>query len=344
MNKLRIYIATICLIALGAVSCDVLNLNPDYENNPEDTFEALWKTFDEHYGGFMTKSVDWDSMYDEIRPEITTNTNSEELYEHCVQLLGSLQDPHVLLVPVGTGLPTFWGGRYGRIDTVRDFNLDVVKENYLTEPKETANLFQYDMMDGNVGYVYINHFGYGEGVTSNEFAEVLNELKDTKGMIIDLRGGSGGEDIAGKAIASRFADKEYHYMNTRVKAGPAHDDFTDPVKWYVHPEGDFQYTKPVIILTNVQTLSARETFLLAMRVLPNVSQMGDTTAGGFSNSNPGELPNGWGYTISVGEWTDGNGISYEGKGIPPDVYFKSTRSELLAGKDALLELAQEKLQ
>ncbi|MCI4668218.1 MAG: S41 family peptidase [Bacteroidia bacterium] len=339
----RIYFFVLTLLAMLMVSCEIMNLKSEYSDNAEDTFEALWKSFDEHYGGFMVKSVNWDSMYEEVQPSISEGISEEELYEQLVRLLSPLEDPHVALVPVGSNLPTFWGGRYGRIDTIRDFNLDVVKENYLSSFKETKNLFLYDVMEGNVGYVHIKHFGFGEGVTENEFDEVLDELKETKGMIIDLRGGSGGEDIAGKVIASRFADKSYHYMNTRVKAGPAHDDFTDAEQWFIQPEGPFQYHKPVIILTNVQTLSARETFLLAMRVLPNVTQIGDTTAGGFSNANPGELPNGWGYAISVGEWTDGEGVSFEGRGIPPDFYLKSNRAELLMGKDALLEYAHAQL-
>jgi len=49
--------------------------------------------------------------------------------------------------------------------------------------------------------------------------------------------------------------------------------------------------------------------------------------------------NGWYYTICPQkiEWKDGK--SYEGIGLPPDIYVKNTPSEMAGGQDKTLEAA-----
>jgi len=172
---------------------------------------------------------------------------------------------------------------------------------------------------------------------------VLEALKETKGLVIDVRGGYGGEDVAGKFIAGHFTTKSYPYMKTKVKSGPGEEDFTPVETWRVEKEGDEQYLKPIVVLTHRFTISARETFCLAMRPLEQVSFVGDTTAGAFSNQINREMPNGWGYSLSIGEWTDAGGNSFEGIGIHPDVLVQNQEEDLLKGTDKALEAAMDLL-
>jgi C-terminal processing protease CtpA/Prc len=80
---------------------------------------------------------------------------------------------------------------------------------------------------------------------------------------------------------------------------------------------------------------------MAMRGLSNVTFVGDTTAGSFSNQINRELPNGWAYSISIGQWVDGDGISYEGIGLAPDLLVQNKKDDVLSGKDEALEKAIE---
>lgn len=57
----------------------------------------------------------------------------------------------------------------------------------------------------------------------------------------------------------------------------------------------------------------------------------------ISNQINRELPNGWGYSISIGQWTDENNVSYEGVGLAPDVVVQNKRQDILNGKDEALE-------
>ena len=92
-------------------------------------------------------------------------------------------------------------------------------------------------------------------------------------------------------------------------------------------------------MTNRSTVSAGETLALAMRTLPQLSTVGDTTQGAFSNAITRELPNGWLYSLSIGDWRAADGTSYEGIGLPPDTVVHNEVQELRNGIDRVLDTA-----
>ena len=86
---------------------------------------------------------------------------------------------------------------------------------------------------------------------------------------------------------------------------------------YLEPTGKRQFLGPVAVLTNRRTFSAAESFVLAMRTLPQVTLVGDTTGGGSGNPLFREMPNGW--SLSVSRWLERapDGTTHEGRGIGP---------------------------
>ena len=325
------------------MSCEKYIFGLEYDNDPEGNFEALWSEFDQMYGLFKVRGVDWDAVYNQYRPMIDARTTDEELYATFVEMLGLLDDGHVILLPVGTDMPMYTGGPIGRIDTITDFNLDILKSNYLAEPQETDFAILYGWLEEGLGYIHFYNFADGERAFKKEMEPVMDFFREADGLIIDIRGGDGGEDIAGKTVASYFTTERRLYMTTSIKNGPGPDDFTSPEEWYINPQGENTFTNPVILLTNRLTISARETFALAMRTLPQVTTVGDTTAGAFSNLVLRELPNGWGYSMSIGDWRAADGTSYEGVGLPPDEVLQNKRTDVLNGKGEVLERAMELL-
>lgn len=327
------------LISLSALSCEKYIFGLPYENNPEDNFEALWSEFDHLCGTFRVHGVDWDEAYATYRPQVTAETSQEELYRILVEILSLLDDGHTTLIPIGTDLPNYIGGPTGRIDTSSDFSLDILTDNYLPDYQETDFAIRYGWLEAGIGYLYLYSFADGERAFDKEMEPVMDYFKDAKGLVVDIRNGGGGEDIGGKTVASHFADERRLYQTSSIKNGPGPDDFTTPEEWHINPRGDRPFTQPIVVLTNRFTISARETFLLAMRTLPHVTTLGDTTAGAFSNVLLRELPNGWGYSMSIGEWRDANGVSHEGIGLIPDVLVRNQRADLLQGQDEALERA-----
>lgn len=341
-NSILIIAAFLVLLFNSACQKQVFGL--EHSNDPLGNFDALWEEYNELYGLFRLKGIDWVSLRSTYRARLDNESTDAELYGVLVEMLDELNDGHVGLIPVGTDLPSYFGGIFGSLDTMADFDLDILTDNYLSDPQETDFAMRYDFVADNIGYVHIDNFADGERAFDKEIGQVLDFFQSANALIIDIRGAGGGEDIAGKTIASHFTDQERLYMTTSIKNGPGADDFTTPEQWFISPRGDRQFLKPVIILTNRFTISARETFCLAMRTLPQVTTVGDTTAGAFSNQINREMPNGWGYSVSIGEWRAADGTSFEGPGIPPQVLVRNRRADVLNGKDEALEKAIELLQ
>jgi carboxyl-terminal processing protease len=70
-------------------------------------------------------------------------------------------------------------------------------------------------------------------------------------------------------------------------------------------------------MTSNVTVSAAEIFTMAMRALPNVTHVGQTTRGSLSDVLTKRLPNGWTVTLSNEVYLDAAGKAWEGLGIPP---------------------------
>lgn len=337
MNKLL-------LLSLGFLvlsSCEKVIFGIDFENEPEDNFEALWSEFDQMYGLFKVRNVDWDSVYQVFRPRVTPTTSEAELYTVMTDMLKVLDDGHVALLPAGSDLPQYVGGPAGRIDTINDFHLDVVKNHYLREAREDEP-FVYGYLTDEIGYLYVEYFP-DEKPIDRAMPAIIDYFRDATGLVVDIRGEYGGEDRGGQALAAYFADQRRLYMTTSIKDGPEPDDFTTPEEWHIAP-ASATFNGPIALLTHRPTISARETYALAMRVLPRVTSLGDTTAGAFSNAINRELPNGWLYSLSIGDWRAADGTSYEGRGLPPDLLIQNRREDLLNGQDEVLEAAIDLLE
>jgi carboxyl-terminal processing protease len=327
----------------GMFGCDKLLLAPDVENTPQSNFEALWKDFDERYGLFVVKGIDWNLSYQTYSPLVTATSTDEELYQVFTKMLKPLNDNHIRLIPQeSSGLPSnYISGILGKIGPMNDFNLDILSGEYLENVVKALvdDEIVYGKIKGyNIGYIHIASFG---NIISN-YKQVLDAFiatyKNADGIIVDVRGHLGGSDNISQYIAGRFASDEHLFMTMKRRDGPAHDDFGPLIEWYTKPI-DETYTGKVCLLTNRFTVSAGETFTLAMKVNSNVTSIGDTTSGAFSDVVIRELPNGWMYTMGIGDYRDRNGVSWEGKGLPPDSLVINSKLEVLAGVDKVLKTA-----
>lgn len=337
MKRINIVFVIATLLSLAA--CDELLLGEKQENTPVNNFEMLWGDIDKMYGGFAVKEIDWDSLYDVYRPQVNNNTSDAELYNIFSKMLGQLDDNHVSLIPTNTGLPVYQSGIVGRLGTFTDFRLSAIADNYIDSLKRYSATILYGTLKGNVGYILLG--GMEEGISTYEkaFDFLLEEFKNTDGIIIDVRNNPGGIDQESVYIAGRFATETKTGSKFRLKNGPAHDDFTPFYEYKVSPQGKSQYTKGVAVMTHRFSISAAETFTMAMSQYDHVTIVGDTTSGAFSDMTSRELPNGWVYTISIGDWRSADGTSYEGIGFPPDVLVQNDSTDVANGRDEALEKA-----
>ena len=327
---------------LGPVSCNKMLLDEGIENTPEKNFDYLWGEYDRLYGLFGVKQLDWDSVYTVYRPQVSAQTTDAEFYGILKEVLALFNDNHVSIIPTDPNLPNYSSGLLEQLGPQEDFYFELVKNAYLSDFKAYSDNVHTGLLPGNIGYIHMAGFVDSKAKTEQWMDEILNGFRDTKGIVFDIRDNGGGADANAQAVANRFAAQNTLYMYSRKRNGPELDDFAEPVYWYVSPEGT-AYHKPVVLLTSRYSISAAETFSLAMGVIPTVRQVGDTTSGAFSDAIVREMPNGWQFTVSVGEFRDAQGHCPEGMGVAPDVYIRNTREDIEGGHDLMLEKAMELL-
>jgi C-terminal processing protease CtpA/Prc len=165
------------------------------------------------------------------------------------------------------------------------------------------------------------------------FDEALAYLKDTKGLVIDVRHNGGGSDNNSVGIVSRLISSSIDGLPYPLPDGTLHVGGT------IAPRGPFQYTKPVVMLINGVCFSSCEDFAEMMKHVPTVTAVGDTTAGGSGAPQPYTLPSGRTINVSTKFIPRYDGQPIEWNGVPPDMLVINTETEIRAGKDKQLERA-----
>jgi carboxyl-terminal processing protease len=320
--------------------------------NPVQNFELLWEHMNEHYAFFALRGVDWQAQYARYRPLVSEATTPEALAQIMAEMLAPLSDYHVSL--------TTESARFSRPapQEIRD-NAPAIQAylaaHYLAAPEAqvTANgLVAYRRLTPDVGYVMINGMnGFADAsvlatsedaiVSEVELAgaaidQALLTLADTRSLIVDVRFNPGGTDAVALAIAGRFADRTRFAWSKVARVG---EGTTWPSLFFVEPAGAPAPQKPVLLLTSAVTLSAAETFTMAMRVLPNVVVLGEPTAGAHSDVMTRMLPNGWELGLSNEIFRAADGEIYERVGIPPDIAVALEPTAFGQGRDAIVEAA-----
>ena len=122
------------------------------------------------------------------------------------------------------------------------------------------------------------------------------------------------------------------------------DDYSPLKTWHINPQGDTQFTGPIVLLTCDSVFSGGEVFALALKELPYVTVIGDHTNGIFSYQLEKKLAGGWRYCLSYQVYFSADMVCYEGTGVPADIELLNKKSDILRGVDPLIVRALEVLE
>lgn len=144
----------------------------------------------------------------------------------------------------------------------------------------------------------------------------LVELRGCDGLIMDLRGNTGGNLAAAVNARRRFLRVETLCGTIRYTDG--HGRLGQPYELAAEPADDVRWRGRLIVLTDPLTASASEDFLLGLQGLPHVRVVGTATAGGSGRALTRRLLPGIDATISTALTYDRLGRCVEGQGLPAD--------------------------
>lgn len=324
--------------------------------DPQTVFDVFWQTVEENYNSLDRRHADWAAVRDRYRAEIDEDTGNQELFGILRSALEPLGDMHTGLT--GSGDREFEGKRAGTTE-VDAKNTDRAAAAVLTARGATGAMtfgngrLVYADLPGGRGYLRIGAFEKLSKDDEWAAAEAeVNRMLDTvftparlaglRMLVIDVRNNPGGEDALGITIAGRLTDRPYLAYTKAARNDPGDPSkHARPQQVRVTPSGAARYTGPIRMLTGPLTISAGETFTLAMMGrTPAPERFGENTQGVYSDTLERRLPNGWTVTLGNEDFTAPDGRSYEGPGIPPTtpmpVY---PPAELAADQDSVLSAA-----
>lgn len=335
--KIKILLFLLFFLSTG---CEEIFFKKDQSNTAQNNFEIFWNDFNMYYSQFGIRNMNWDSVYQVVAPQ-TKGMSDFQLFGELSKVVTKLNDMHVnIYTPYGTASWKGWGhGSYPSGKLINPCNY------FVCGSYQNSSVFEYRMAkDYNVGYIIIKTFegniSGGTDLRDDRYFyidDILKELKNSDGIIIDVRWNGGGNSLNAETVASRFADKRRMAWKSKEKNGPGKNDFSDWYEIYIEPKSNYQFSKPVVVLTSRLTSSSAEGFVMYMKVLPNVTIIGDTTGGGTGSPIFRELPNGWTYRLSTAYATDAEGNIVDGKGITPDITIQNTVADSISGVDAMLQ-------
>lgn len=296
-------------------------------------FDAVWGAFDREYPMFGVKEdVDWDALRRQYRPLAREAGTAHEVAGVIALLLAHLEDLHVWVK-----CDDAWVHCYNRF-RVTNGNWNATKAS-LTDFEQRSGL-AFGRTEDGLGY--INVFNLSTEGLDGTFDEVLEELGDTTGLVLDLRFNGGGDELLGRNIAGRFVEEAAVYSKNRYRSGKKHDDLGPVLDRVVEPRGPWRYTAPVVVLQGEKTMSSAESLVLMLRVAPGVTTIGDRTAG--SSANPRRLELEHGIVVNLPRWLDldAEGEPIDRVGIAPDVAIEARPGDFKRG-DEVMEAALKHL-
>lgn len=311
--------------------CEHWFIDDDEFTSPTRVFQELWEGFEQRCANFESRNVDWQEIYHEFSPRVNESISDKELFDICTDMVFTLKDPHVWLKT-----PSWEFYTMEHLDYTKNIDINLLESSYIKKINHFSTSVFAGELNDEIGYLYIRNF-YKTKDKLEILCGALENLQEKEMLIIDLRENEGGNGILASQFANHFADQKRPWLISRTKLSPGR--FDSPVYWYVEPAKENRYLKPVAVLSGRYTVSAGERFVMAMSVLPNVSVIGDFTAGTQGSVTEIEMANGWKYSLTYERCTDIDGNNYDGIGVPPDTGVSVAEDDFSRGIDPVLEYA-----
>jgi C-terminal processing protease CtpA/Prc len=259
---------------------------------PDLAYLEAWGFARDTYRDRTFQGQDWQAWRDKYRGRLQAGPDA---HRAIAEMLGSLGDAYTRLrdpEETASVLLARHGGAPG---------VDALGRNRPTSPTVVARA-----MPGGLGYIQIANLSDPNVVA--EVRKALLALKDTEGIVLDLRGNPGG--------LARSADEVADLL-----IGPGRKAGTDVGPGGETPRitgGEGALTDaPITVLVDAQTASAAERLAAGLEATGRGTIQGGETFGKGLFQNARILPGGYTVLVSAGEALGPDGRPIQGRGVRP---------------------------
>lgn len=188
------------------------------------------------------------------------------------------------------------------------------------------------IIDKSIGYIRITSF-IGS-TTPNEFLEALEKTKDTEGLILDLRGNTGGLLPNAIFIANLFIPQG-NLVSIVGRNGYKYDINAQNTEFLIN--------KPTVVLVDGASASASEILSGALKDYNKAKLLGTKTYGKGMVQKIIPMPNETGLNLTIAKYLTPNGTDINKKGINPDIKVEFSIKDVKTNNDAQLQAAKNVL-
>jgi carboxyl-terminal processing protease len=231
----------------------------------------------------------------------------------------------------------------------------------------TRRPYEEKIREDGTAYLYIPSFG--EPDMEQQAVEFLLRNPDVPALIIDVRANSGG--TTPNHLIEALMDRPYRGFTestsvtyglfeayAKISREGRAGSFNDYVRGYLDafdelgraqirmpgtpvPPRDPIYTGPLFVLTDDGCASACEDFVMPLRTSERATVVGSRTSGSTGQPYMHDFGDRMSFRVSAKRVYFPDGSQFEGFGILPHVEVTPTAEDLRAGRDPVLERAEE---
>jgi C-terminal processing protease CtpA/Prc len=220
-------------------------------------------------------------------------------------------------------------------------NMPDIGHSITKKPNEGNKIAKHNstrgkILPGNIGYININMFNLLSD-SSDEIKRVMQSVKNTDSLIIDLRKCRGGSADSANFLLSYFFDSDVPLILLETYFRPQNHTFKCQTA-----KTPFKYKKPVYALTSSFTGSCGEHFAFALKIHKKATLVGEKTAGLAHPVALIGLDTGMLFKVPIGRtYNPETNEDWEGTGVKPDIACSGDTALDEAKKDSYTKLITE---
>jgi carboxyl-terminal processing protease len=182
--------------------------------------------------------------------------------------------------------------------------------------------------EDGIAYLRFNTFALP---VMKSYRRLIKTMQPTDGLIIDLRGNSGGISLMAAGMCGWLAKRQSSLGSMKLRN--SEEQLT------VYPQSDV-FRGPIAVLIDGASASTSEIMAGGLRGIKRARVFGQVSAGAALPSLFKQLPTGDLFQYAVGDFKTPDGQVIEGGGIVPDEVVALTREDCAAQRDSVVAAAR----